>query len=71
MAWQYPAWACSGAGQGACSNTHWLQPPVLQEALAAYMASIAFTDEQFGKVLAAYDEVGYTNTTVTLFAGDQ
>lgn len=76
MAWQYPANGvsiCAGAeAHGSrCSTTRWLPPSVLQEALASYMAAIAFTDEQLGKVLAAFDEVGYANNTVTLFAGDQ
>ena len=42
---------------------------MLQEALASYMAAIAFTDEQLGKVLRAYDEAGYSNNTITLFTG--
>jgi iduronate 2-sulfatase len=34
------------------------------------MASISFTDEQFGKILSAVDELGMADNTMVLFTGD-
>lgn len=55
QAWQFPAWV---GPEYNLSETKWLQPPVLQEALRSYMSNIAFTDHQLGRVFAALDSVG-------------
>ena len=67
QAWQYPCWVGKAHN---LSDTKWLQPPELQEALRSYMANIAFTDAQLGKVLTTLDDVGYTNNSLVLFTGD-
>eukprot|EP00041_Stephanoeca_diplocostata_P016103 m.313662 g.313662 ORF g.313662 m.313662 type:complete len:442 (+) comp20256_c1_seq25:607-1932(+) len=66
-AWQYPAWV---GPEYHLSDTTWLEPPVLQEALRSYMSNIAFTDHQLGRILAVLDDIGYTNSTLVLFTGD-
>lgn len=47
QAWQFPAWV---GPEYHLNNTAWLETPELQVALASYMANIAFTDAQLGKV---------------------
>ena len=39
QAWQFPSWV---GPEYNLSNTKWLQPPQLQEALRSYMGNIAF-----------------------------
>jgi iduronate 2-sulfatase len=67
QAWQFPCWVGKAHN---LSDTKWLQPPELQEALRSYMANIAFTDAQLGKVLITLDDIGYTNHSLILFTGD-
>jgi arylsulfatase A-like enzyme len=67
QAWQFPAWV---GPEYNLTDTKWLQPPALREALRSYMANIAFTDHQLGAVLAALAEVGYAERTLVLFTGD-
>ena len=38
--------------------------------MLSYMANIAFTDAQLGRVLSAFDEVGYTSKTLTVYFGE-
>jgi len=52
------------------NDTHWLAPPMLQEALRSYMSNIAFTDHQLGSIMDAMEEAGYLNNTLVLFTGD-
>jgi iduronate 2-sulfatase len=72
QAWQWPVWVGGNpeTGKPRLSDSNWLQPRELQESLRSYMANIAFTDAQLGKVIGALDKVGYTNSTVALFTGD-
>jgi iduronate 2-sulfatase len=67
MAWQYPAWV--GPEYNLSDSKH-LDRPVVQEALRSYMANIAFTDAQFGKIMAKIEDVGYTNQSIVLITGD-
>ena len=58
VAWQWPAWVGPSTRGGInISDTEWLSPPALSEALGSYMASIAFTDAQLGKIFGALDDV--------------
>jgi arylsulfatase A-like enzyme len=79
QAWQYPVFSSPLSGtdpgseffpRGRLTDMKWLGPDQLQEALRSYMATIAMMDSHLAKVLNAFDEVGYTNDTVVLFAGD-
>ena len=64
MAWMWPAWV--GVTYNLTAE-HSLSEAGLREALRSYMASIAFTDEQVARILAAVKSVGYApNTLVTL-----
>ena len=46
------------------------RPSEIKEALRSYMANIAFTDAQLGKIITVLDEVGYTANTIVLVTGD-
>ena len=64
MAWMWPAWV--GVTYNLTAE-HSLGEADLREALLSYMASIAFTDEQVARILAAVKSLGYApNTLVTL-----
>ena len=67
QAWQFPSWV---GPEYNLSDTKWLQPPQLQEALRSYMGNIAFTDNQLGKIMRVLDEIDYTQNSLVLFTGD-
>ena len=67
QAWQFPSWV---GPEYNLSDTKWLQPPQLQEALRSYMGNIAFTDNQLGKIMKVLDEIDYTQNSLILFTGD-
>merc|ERR1712232_483316 len=67
VAWQFPSWV---GPEYNLNDTHWLAPPMLQEALRSYMSNIAFTDHQLGSIMDAMEEAGYLNNTLVLFTGD-
>lgn len=67
VAWQWPA------DVGVTYNlslTNSLADAEVHEALRSYMASIAFTDAQVGRVVGALKEVGYEERTLLTFFGD-
>jgi hypothetical protein len=67
QAWQYDAWVGPGRHW---NDKSWAQPGVLQEALRSYMANIAWTDAQLGKILVAMEALNMTENTLVLFTGD-
>jgi hypothetical protein len=67
QAWQYDAWVGPGRHWG---DKAWAEPAMLLEALRSYMANIAWTDAQVGKVLKSLAALNMRNNTVVLFTGD-
>ena len=70
VAWQYPADFLSKKTYTNITVDSPLPGAVVHEALRSYLAAIAFTDEQLGKVLGAVEEVGYGQNSLVLFTSD-
>ena len=68
QAWQWPVYI-GGLGFN-ITDKRWLPDADLRDAMLSYLANIAFTDAQLGRVLSAFDEVGYTSKTLTVYFGE-